>query len=180
VKSILTIDNCSILNLKYINRFYLLKALGYSTITTIYVQIEFEKAKQKYPDSFIYFRNLIDSGEIVKFPLDIEDLIEMSNVPQSKRASDAELSCFVVAKRIGSKVMTDDKKARNYIQRYIQMSPSNVIQLVEILIEAYLENHLGDHELSAIQATLAAHKFVIKINLASEAARRRLIMKAQS
>jgi hypothetical protein len=149
-----------------INRFYLLKALGYFVITTVYVQLEFENAQQKYPNSFTYFDNLVNSDEISRFPLEIEDLIEMSNVPQSKRASDAELSCFVVAKRIGGKVMTDDGRAIKYIQRYIQMPPGSVTQLVEVLIEAYLENHLGDHELRPIQKTLADHKFVIKIDLA--------------
>jgi len=73
----------------HIDRFYLLKALGYSVITTIYVKLEFENSKQKYPDSFNYFSNLVNSNEISKFPLEIEDLIEMSKVPQSKRASDA-------------------------------------------------------------------------------------------
>lgn len=157
----------------HINRFHLLKALGYYAITTIYVQLEFENSRQKYPGSFIYFSDLVSSGEISKFPLELEDLVEMSNVPQSKRASDAELSCFVVAKRIGSKVMTDDDRAVKYIQRYITMPPGSVTQLVEILIEAYLENHLGDHELRAIQKTLTDHKFVIKIDLANESAKRR-------
>jgi predicted nucleic acid-binding protein len=160
----------------HINRFYLLKALKYYVITTIYVQLEFENSKQKYPDSFTYFNNLVNSGEVSKFPLEIEDLIEMSNVPQSKRASDAELSCYVVAKRIGGKVMTDDGRAIKYIQRYIQMPPSSITKLVEILIEAYLENHLGDYELKPIQKKLADHKFTIPFDLANEAARRRWMM----
>ena len=176
MKGVVTIDKCSILNFMHINRFYLLKALRYSVITTIYVQLEFENSKQKYPDSFTYFSNLVGSGEISRFPLELEDLVEMSNVPQSKRASDAELSCFVVAKRIGGKIMTDDGKAVKYIQRYIQMPSGNVTKLVEILIEAYLENHLGDHELRPIQKTLENHKFVINIDLANEAAKRRLMM----
>ena len=180
MKGVVTIDKCSILNFMHISRFYLLKALGYSVITTIYVQLEFENSKQKYPDSFAYFSNLVGSGEISRFPLELEDLVEMSNVPQSKRASDAELSCFVVAKRISSKVMTDDGRAVKYIQRYIQMPPGNVTQLVEVLIEAYLENHLGDHELRAIQKTLADHKFVIKIDLANESAKRRWMIEGYS
>lgn len=173
MKGLVTIDNCSILNLMHINKFYLLKALGYSAITTIYVELEFENSKQKYPDSFAYFSNLVSSGKISRFPLELEDLVEMSNVPQSKRASDAELSCFVVAKRIGGKVMTDDGKAVKYIQRYISMPADSITQLVEILIEAYLANHVGDHELRAIQKTLADHKFYIKIDLAHESAKRR-------
>ena len=176
MRGVVTIDKCTILNFMQINRFYLLKALGYFVITTVYVQLEFENAQQKYPNSFTYFDNLVNSDEISRFPLEIEDLIEMSNVPQSKRASDAELSCFVVAKRIGGKVMTDDGRAIKYIQRYIQMPPGSVTQLVEVLIEAYLENHLGDHELRPIQKTLADHKFVIKIDLANEAAKRRWMM----
>ncbi len=145
----------------------------YHVITTVHVQLEFE---QGHYDSLSYYKKLVDSGEIARFPLEIEDLVEMSNVPQSKRASDAELSCFVFAKRIEGKVMTDDRRAINYIQRYIQMPPSSITQLVEILIEAYLENHLGDHELQPIQQTLAENQFIIKVDLANEAAKRRWMM----
>jgi len=173
VRGVVAIDTCAIIHFMYIDRFHLLKLLRYSVITTVYVQLEFE---QGHSNSLAYYTRLINSGEIKRFPLEIEDLVEMSNVPQSKRASDAELSCFVVAKRIGGKVMTDDRKAINYIQRYIQMPTGSVAQLVEILIEAYLENHLGDHELRPIQQTLANNQFMIKIDLANEAARRRLMM----
>ena len=179
MKGVVTIDKCSILNLMYISRFNLFKALRYSVITTIYVELEFENAKQKYPDSFNYFSNLISSGEISKFSLEIEDLVEMSNIPQSKRASDAELSCFVVAKRIGAKVMTDDRKAIKYIQQYIKMPSGDIIQLVDFLIQAYLENYLGDYELREIQKTLADNKFFIKMDLPYEAAKRKLMMPAE-
>jgi hypothetical protein len=158
----------------YINRFHLLKLLGYNTITTVYVQLEFEKSHLKgHFESLAYYNKLVNSGEISKLPLEIEDLVEMSNIPQSKRASDAELSCFVVAKRIGGIVMTDDERAIKYIQRYLSMPSGSITQLVEVLIEAYLANHLGDHELRLIQKTLADNKFVIKIDLANEAAKRR-------
>ena len=179
MKGVVAIDKCSILNLMYISRFNLFKALGYYVITTIYVELEFENAKQKYPDSFNYFSSLISSGEISKFSLDIEDLVEMSNIPQSKRASDAELSCFIVAKRIGAKVMTDDRKAIKHIQRYIQMPSSDIIQLVEYLIQAYLENYLGDYELREIQKTLKNNKFSINMDLAYEAAKRKLMTAAE-
>lgn len=180
MKGVVTIDKCSIINFMHINRFYLLKALGYSVITTIYVELEFENSKQKHSDSFTYFCDLVNSGEVSKFPLEIEDLVEMSNVPQSKRASDAELSCFIVAKRIGGKVMTDDERAIKYIRRYIEMPPDSITQLVEVLIEAYLENHLGDHEFRPIQETLADNRFFIKIDLANEAAKRRWMMGGDS
>lgn len=71
MKGVVTIDKCSILNFMYINRFYLLKALGYSVITTVYVQLEFENAKYKYPDSLTYFSDLVNSGEISRFPLEM-------------------------------------------------------------------------------------------------------------
>jgi len=176
VKRVVTIDKCSILNFMHIKRFYLLKALGYYVVTTIHVQLEFENAKQKYRDSFDYYNGLVISEEISRYPLELDDLVEMSKVPQSKRASDAELSCFVVAKRIGCKVMTDDVKAVKYIQRYIQMPIGSVTNLVEILIEAYLGNHLGDHDLKLIQKKLADHKFTITIDLANEAAKRRWML----
>lgn len=64
-------------------------------------------------------------------------------------------------------------KAIKYIRRYIQMSLEDIIHLVGILLEAYLANHLGDHDLRSIQKTLAEKKFLIKIDLAAEAPRRR-------
>ena len=173
MRGVVAIDTCAIIHFMYINRFHLLELLGYPVITTVYVQLEFE---QGHSESLSYYKKLINSGKITKFPLEIEDLVEMSNVPQSKRASDAELSCFIVAKRIGGKVLTDDSKAINFIQRHIQMPTGSITQLVEILIEAYLANHLGDHELKPIQQTLANNKFIIKIDLANEAPKRRWMM----
>lgn len=170
---VVSIDTCAIIHFMYINRFHLLKLLGYSVITTVYVQLEFE---QGHSDSLNYYKKLIDYREITTFPLEIEDLVEMSNVPQSKRASDAELSCFVVAKRIGGKVLTDDRKAINYIRQYLQMPKDTITQLVEVLIEAYLADHLGDHELRSIQEILENNKFKIKFDLVREAAKRRLMM----
>lgn len=170
---VVSIDTCAIIHFMYINRFHLLKLLGYSVITTVYVQLEFE---QGHSDSLNYYKKLIDYREITTFPLEIEDLVEMSNVPQSKRASDAELSCFVVAKRIGGKVLTDDRKAINYIRQYLQMPKDTITQLVEVLIEAYLAYHLVDHELRSIQEILENNKFKIKFDLVREAAKRRLMM----
>lgn len=174
MSNLITIDTCAIIHLLYINRFYLLKKLGYSVITTVYVQLEFE---QGHDDSLASHTSLSDLDDISRFPLEIEDLVEMSKVPQSKRASDAELSCFVVAKRIGSKVMTDDEKAIKYLKQHILMPINSITKLVEILIEAYLNNYLGDDELRSIQKTLANKKFVIKMDLAHEAARRRWMTK---
>lgn len=173
MRGVVAIDTCAIIHFMYINRFHLLKLLGYSVITTVYVQLEFE---QGHSDSLNYYKKLIDYGEITTFPLEIEDLVEMSNVPQSKRASDAELSCFVVARRIGGKVLTDDRKAINYIRQYLQMPKDTITQLVEVLIEAYLADHLGDHELRSIQEILENNKFKIKFDLAREAAKRRWMM----
>lgn len=170
---IVAIDTCAIIHFMYINRFYLLKALGYSVITTIYVQLEFEQGHQT---SFAYYNRLLGNSEISQFSLEIEDLVEMSTVPESKRASDAELSCFVVAKRIGCKAMTDDERAIKYIQRYISMPNGSITRLAEVLLEAYLANHLGDHDLKSIQKKLADNQFIIKMNLVEEAAKRRWMM----
>jgi hypothetical protein len=148
VGGLISIDTCAIINFMYSNCFYILKSLDYYPITTIYVELEFELRGR--PDSYAYYSRLISDGAISKYPLEIEDLVEMANVPNSKRASDAELSCFVIARRIGGKVLTDDTKAIKYIQRYIIMPQGSIIRSVEILIEAYLENYLGDHELKSI------------------------------
>ena len=72
--------------------------------------------------------------------------------------------------------MTDDGRAIKYIQRYIQMPPGSVTQLIDVLIEAYLENNLGDHELKPIQKMLADNQFIIKMDLANEATKRRWML----
>lgn len=170
---VVAIDKCTIINFMHINRFYLLKALGYSVITTVHVKLEYEE--KAYPAHRKYFLDLVNQGEISYISLEIDDLVEMANVPQSKRASDAELSCLVVAQRRGWKAMTDDKKAIKYISRYISMPQGSVIGLVDVLLEAYLNDRIGDHELRTIQATLSANKFHIKADLVAEGARRRLM-----
>ncbi|MEH2012488.1 hypothetical protein [Nostoc sp.] len=171
---IIAIDTCAIIHLMYIKRFDFLIKLGYSVITTIYVQLEFEKG---YSSSRDYFLNLLKTKEISLYTLEIDDLVEMANVPQSKKASDAELSCFVLAKRIATKAMTDDKKAINYIQKHINLSKNSVITLVDVLFEAYLNSWLSDDDLKYIKSTLSDNKFHIKEDLAFEFARRRWMMK---
>lgn len=165
------IDSCTIIHLMYIQRFYLLRELGYFPITTIYVQLEFEKG---HPASREYFFKLRSNGEIALYPLEIDDLVEMANIPQSKQASDAELSCFVVAKRIGGKAMTDDETAINYIKRYFSMPPGSIITLFDILFEAYLNYWLLDYDLRSIQEKLRTKEFNFQYeDLATECARRR-------
>ncbi|ODV38824.1 hypothetical protein BFG60_1742 [Microcystis aeruginosa NIES-98] len=56
------------------------------------------------------------------------------------------------------------------------MPKDTITQLVEVLIEAYLADHLGDDELRSIQEILENNKFKIKFDLAREAARRRWMM----
>lgn len=168
----LFIDTCAIIHLMYINRFDLLKLLDYCPITTIYVDLEFEKG---HSQSFNYYKKLLNDNRISLFPLEIEDLVEMSKIPQSKRASDAELSCFIVAKRINAKVMTDDKKAINFIKNKILMPTDSIITLIDILCKAYSRSYLGDDDLRKIQQILKDNKFCIKENLVAEAARRRLM-----
>ncbi len=171
MKCNIAIDTCAIIHLMYIQRFYLLKELSYPVITTIYVQLEFEKG---HPESRDYFLKLVGRSEINLYPLEIDDLVEMANIPKSKQASDAELSCFVVAKRLGGKAMTDDKNAIDYIQRYVSMPPGSVITLFDILFEGYLTSWLFDHDLRSIQAILSVKNFRFQYeDLAHECARRR-------
>ncbi|MBD2356881.1 hypothetical protein H6G41_20005 [Tolypothrix sp. FACHB-123] len=173
MKSSVVIDTCALIHLMYIQRFYLLKELGYSVITTIYVQLEFENERAISKD---YFCNLVSNHEISLYPLEIDDLVEMANIPQSKKASDAELSCFVVAKRIGGKAMTDDYTAIDYIQRHVSMPPGSIITLFDMLFEAYLSYWVLDYDLRDIQAKLSAKKFNFQYeDIATECAKRRWI-----
>jgi hypothetical protein len=156
----------------HIDSFRLLGALGYSALTTVFVQLEFDGGHE---NSRVYFYSLIQNGKISRIPLAVEDLITMAGLPRSRQASDAELSCFVVAQRIGCRAMTDDEKAIKYIRNHLDFDLENVLRLVDILLEAYETYQLGDDDLRSMQRTLQANKFKILIDLATEAARRRLM-----
>jgi hypothetical protein len=172
---LLNINTCAIIHLMHINRFNLLENLNYSALTTMFVQLEFD---QGHDDSHRYFYSLLERGKLSSIPLEIDDLIEMANVPESKHASDAELSCFVVARRLGCRTITDDGNAIKFAKRHLGMDLKDILQLVDLIFEAYEVYVLGDYDLRSIQATLAFNKFTLKFDLATEAARRHLMASA--
>lgn len=172
MKKVVVIDTCAIIHLMHINSFRLLEGLRYSALTTVFVQLEFDEG---YEDSREYFHSLVEGERIRQIVLEVEDLITMANLPKSKRASDAELSCFVVAQRIGCRTMTDDEKAIKFARNHLGIDLRDVLRLVDLLFEAYSAYLLGDHDLRSIQQTLEVKKFKIKTDLATEAARRRLM-----
>lgn len=169
---VVVIDTCAIINLMFINRFDLLEALKYSVLTTMSVQLEFDEG---HDNSRKYFYSLVERGKISRIPLEIDDLIRMASIPKSKRASDAELSCFVVARRIGCRTMTDDERAIKFVRNHLGIDLKDVLRLVDVLLEAYEDYLLGDGDLRSIQQTLDDNRFKIMIDLAAEAARRRLM-----
>lgn len=168
----LVIDTCAIIHLMHVRRFDLLRGLKYSPLSTIFVQLEFDDGHE---DSRRFYYSLIDNQRLQLIPLEIEDLIDMANIPESKRISDAELSCFVVAQRIGCRTMTDDKSAVNFLKNHLRFDWNDVVGLVHLLLEAYDTYRLGDDDLRSIQEILEENKFYIKFDLACEAARRRLM-----
>lgn len=172
MNNVLVVDTCAVIHLMHIKDFSLLESLSYSALTTLLVQLEFDDGHE---ESRRYYYSLINSKSIHLIPLEIEDLIDMANVPQSKRVSDAELSCFIVARRVGCRTMTDDKNAVKFLKSHLAFDWSEVLGLVHLLLEAYDNYLLGDHDLRSIQKTLRENSFRIKIDLASEAARRRLL-----
>jgi len=172
VNKVVAIDTCAIIHLMHIDGFRLLEALKYSTLTTVFVQLEFD---QGHEDSRDYFYFLIEKKKVHKIVLDVEDLITMANLPKSRQASDAELSCFVVAQRIGCRTMTDDENAIKFARNHLDIGLSGILRLVDLLFEAYEAYLLGDHDLRSMQQILEDNKFRIKMDLATEAARRRLI-----
>jgi len=172
---VVAIDTCAIIHLMYIDSFRLLEMLRYSVLTTVFVRLEFDGGHE---DSRSYFYSLVKRGRIEQIVLDIEDLIRMASLPRSKRASDAELSCFVVAQRFGCITMTDDEKAIRFARNHLGIDLSDVLRLVDLLLEAYDAYLLGDHDLRSMQKTLAENRFAIKMDLANEAARRRLMSRS--
>lgn len=177
MNKVVVIDTSAIIHIMYISHFNLLENLKYSSLTTIFVQLEFDEGHE---DSRRYFYSLIEREKMQLIPLEIEDLIEMANVPRSKRASDAELSCFVVARRLGCRAMTDDNKAIKFAKRHLGLNAQVIFRLVDLLLEAYDVYLLGDSDLRSIQQTLADNKFTIPRDLVAEGARRRLMLSSNS
>jgi predicted nucleic acid-binding protein len=173
MKKVVVIDTCTIINLMHIERFSLLEDMKYSSLTTLLVQIEFDEG---HNDSREYFYSLTQRNRIQLIPLKIGDLIMMANVPKSKRCSDAELSCFVIAQRIGCQTMTDDKRAVKFLNNHFDVDSNDVIGLVDLLFEAYYAFRVNDSDLRAIQEVLENNRFHVKFDLSTEAARRRLMV----
>ena len=109
--------------------------------------------------------------DIKHVPLSVDDLVEMAHVPESPRCSNAELSCFVMARRLGSVTLSDDQKAVKYIERYATIGV--VRGTVDLLLEAYYANLVGDDDLRGFQKTLEDNRFCIPFDLCTEGAKRR-------
>ncbi|MHB1682952.1 MAG: hypothetical protein ACYCYO_09055 [Bacilli bacterium] len=169
------IDTSTLINFKHIGRADIFDKLRYSLCTTIYVILELDSGK---PETAAILRRLESEKRLSRVPLTIEDLVEMSLVPDSKRISDAELSCLVKAREIGCRVFCDDNKAIRFACRYISLP--QVIGTVDILIEAYTQHVVSDGDLQEFQDKLAANKFVIAGNLAYKGAEKRAVSASNS
>ncbi len=169
---VVLVDTCAVINFMHIDRFLLFEHLRYTPLTTVFVRLEFEHGRA---ESRAYFHALLVRNKLTLAPLEIGDLVRMASIPRSKRASDAELSCFVLAQRYGCKAMTDDEKAIKFASSYLGFAPKDVLRLVDLLLAAYEAYILGDSDLRSLQATLAANRFRIGTDLCAEAARRRLM-----
>lgn len=162
------IDTCTLINFKNIGRADLFEYLQYYLITTIHVVIEIKKGRE---DTKRFFKYLEDKSRIRHVKLSIDDLVEMASVPKhKKKLSDAELSCFIKAKSIGCKTLTDDKRAVNYAKRYINLG--EVFGVADIIKEAYLKDFIGDEDVINFTKILKDNKFALPENyhsiLASE------------
>lgn len=173
---IASIDTCTIINFYHIDRIWILDHLKYSLFTTIFVILEIRKFKEEQIRRYLE-RQLRDK-RIMHIELDIEDLIEMASIPESKRVSNAELSCIIKAKRMNCMVITDDNKAVRYVKKFFDVG--KVIGIRDILIEAYLFQIIDDNEIKLIQEILKKNRFNIKEDLCFEAARRRYLIKNSS
>lgn len=173
---VVAIDTCGIIHLMYIESFWLLERLKYSPVTTALVRLEFDLGHDESRD---YFYKLLKRARITLIPLQIEDLITMANLPRSRRASDAELSCFLVAQRVGCRAMTDDYNAIKYARNHLGIDATDVFRLVYLLFEAYGAQFVRDQDLRSFQETLKNSRFLIPFDLAAEAARRRLMSSLQ-
>lgn len=165
-----TVDTSAIVNLLHSGKDYVLVLLNYHLLATQFVVLDIEEAEASWRS---FFQKLIRDGVLTLAPMTIDELIWMAQIPSSKRLSNAELSCFIKAKEWGCSVLCDDKKAVRCARRFMEMP--TVINTYEIFISAYLADYLGDSDLQEIQATWARHRFILMFDLASEAARIKML-----
>ncbi len=167
-----TLDTSLFVNFYHIGQSRLFDRLEYSLLTTIHVILELQgfrtdEIRKSFSDQL--------GVRIFRMPLTLDDLVEMANVPFSKQCSDVELSCFVLAARMGASVLCDDTRAVRFARRYISFP--EVVGTAEILIQAYLLNLVGDADLKDFSACLERHKFRLPFDLCYEAAGRRYLTK---
>lgn len=169
------IDTCTLINLKNIKRADLLDYLQYNLITTIYITMEVNRGKEETKEFFNYLKS---KKKIQQVNLSIEDLVEMASIPKhKKKISDPELSCFIKAKNLGCITFSDDKKAVNYVEKFIQIG--KVIGIAEIIRESYLKNFINDSEVCEFITVLKNNKFVLPhnyyYNLAAEKLKKHML-----
>ena len=151
------IDTCTLINFKNIGRADLFDYLQYHLITTIYVVMEINKGKE---DTQKFFRYLESRSRIKHVKLSLEDLVEMASIPKhKKKLSDAELSCFIKAKSIGCKTLSDDKRAINYAKSYMNLG--EVLGVADIIREAYLNDFISDSDVCSFIEILKNNKFAL-------------------
>jgi hypothetical protein len=170
---VVAVDTCAIIHLMCISRFSLFENLKYSCFTTKFVQLEFDN---KYEETHKGFEMLVKNKKISLVPLEINDLVEMANFPESRNASNAELSCFILSKRFGCKTMTNDERSIKFALNRIGIDSKYIIRMLDLLLEAYFEFILCDSDLYDIQEKLSNNKFKFHTDLVFEAARRRYVL----
>lgn len=164
--SVAIIDTSTLINIKHINRFNIIETLKYYLATTIYVSLEIENGWQ---DTKSFYQELKSNGKINRVPLEINDLIEMARVPNSKRISNAELSCFVKAKNMGCVTLCDDKKAIRYATRFIETG--QIKGTIDILTEAYHSDLINEYEMKDLIDHLMVQHIKVEDDIVNNAIR---------
>lgn len=162
------IDTSTFINFKNIDRFDIFSRLNYHLYTTIYVIMELRNGSESTVDKF---NKLFDNGKIKHVSLSISDLIEMANVPESNRISNAELSCFIKAREFNNLAFCDDSTAKKYIRNYIDTS--HIKGTKDLLIESYCNDIIDDYEIVKIIKTLKDNKFAFRDDIHKFAAERK-------
>ncbi|WAM34095.1 hypothetical protein [Caldicellulosiruptor morganii] len=164
------IDTSTFINIKNASCECILDYLNYNLLATIYVLQEIDKAHE---DTKKFYETLKRKNKIHHVKLTINDLLEMAKVPpHKKKISDAELSCFVKAKNLGTRALCDDKKAFKYVRKYIQLN--DVFGIIDLIKDAYLKNYICDEDVREFQKRLNNTKCRVPDNLLEQFAAEKL------
>ncbi|MDH5641372.1 MAG: type II toxin-antitoxin system VapC family toxin, partial [Nitrospira sp.] len=89
----------------------------------------------------------VSAGDVRLQSLSIADLMRMASLGPGRKAAVGEIACALIAERCGGGMLTDDRKARRWLDVRVRVSTWQSTE--DVLIEAAHRLEVTEHELSS-------------------------------